>query len=115
MMEMGQLAALSLVFALVSVASGLYIAFAVRPRELFRRLEECEQSAPWAIARQELHAWTVETESVLEAAGHKLKTAQARGNRNAAKAAQPEPQAAETVPMDRRGQLELVRKQLGIS
>lgn len=109
------IALICIVFSAASAGSAIYVAFSVRPWDLYRRLDEVENCAPWAIARQELNAWTLHTDDLLEDAGVKLKRAALRENKNARKKAAEAPEdPSQQPPMDRHGQLQLVRQQLGM-
>lgn len=102
----------SLVFSAIALGLSLYVAVRYDPADVFRRLEECETSAPWAIAKQHLSDFVLETESILESAEVKLKKAHQRKGgrpRNDAQPAQAAPQGPPDPNVDRDGYLAWLR------
>lgn len=108
---------LALVFGTAGLCSSVYVVVRYDPADVFRRLETCEDSAPWSIAKQELAAWTVATEEMLDQCEIKLKKAHQRKGGRPRKDAQqlPDlPDAAMGAPMSRQQELDQVKAQLGL-
>lgn len=112
-MESAYLGVVAACFGVASFVISTYVLVRYRPDEVFRRLESVEDDLPRT--RQLLHAWTVETETMLERCEVKLRTAHQRKGGRPPKAPEPQqelPQQPISREQARQQQLAMVRAEL---
>jgi len=104
---------IALVFSVSAIILSVYTWVRYDPGDVFRRLDTVENGAPWSVMRQEMHAWTLQTEDLLETAGRKLSKAHVRNGGRPRKDAQP-PEDQPPATLTRAEEIELVKQKLGV-